>query len=100
MGGEPATLTVGDSSACKWDLTKTVTISGFKPGKDKLVFGRNAKGLTPEQLARVGFDDPAGMLYTAGIGVGRATGPRRAGQGRQPALRCLARGGQGARQAV
>ncbi len=68
MGGEPATLTVGDSSACKWDLTKTVTISGFKPGKDKLVFGKNAKGLTPEQLARVGFDDPAGMLYTAKIG--------------------------------
>jgi lysophospholipase L1-like esterase len=68
MGTEPATLTVGDSSACKWNLTKTVTISGFKPGKDKLIFGKNTMGLTPEQLARVGFDDPAGMLYTAKIG--------------------------------
>ena len=68
MGGEPAALSVGDSSACKWDLTKTVTISGFKPGKDKLSFGTNGKGLTPEQLARVGFDDPAGMLYTATLG--------------------------------
>jgi len=68
MGSEPSNLIVGDSSACKWDLTKTVTISGFKPGKDKLVFGKNAKGLSPEQLARVGFDDPVGMLYTAKIG--------------------------------
>ncbi|MCX6880491.1 MAG: SGNH/GDSL hydrolase family protein [Verrucomicrobia bacterium] len=67
MGGEPSALAIGDSSACQWDLTKTVTISGFKAGKNQLVFGKHAKGLTPEQLARVGFDDPAGMLYTANM---------------------------------
>ncbi len=67
MGGEPATLTVGDCSACKWDLTKTVTVNGFKSGKDQLVFGKNDKGLSKEQLSRVGFDNPDGQLYSAKI---------------------------------
>lgn len=68
LGDKPAALVVGDSSARPWDLTKTLTIRSYKPGKDKLVFGRNGKGLSKEQLARIGFADPAGMspgLYTA-----------------------------------
>ena len=71
MGDKPASLAVGDSSDCAWDLTKTVTVRRFKPASDKLVFGDSAKGLSPAQLARVGFLDPAGMapgLYAAKIG--------------------------------
>jgi lysophospholipase L1-like esterase len=71
MGEKPAVLVVGDSSARAWDLTKTMTIRGFKPGKDKLVFGTGEQGLSKAQLARIGFASPAGMadgLYTAKIG--------------------------------
>jgi lysophospholipase L1-like esterase len=71
MGDKPATLVVGDSSARPWDLTKTLTIHGYKPGKDKLIFGQNAGGLSAAELARVGFAAPAGMpngLYDATIG--------------------------------
>ncbi len=72
MGETPAALLVGDSSACLWDLTKTVTIRGHKPGRDKLVFGRDGKGLSAAQLARIGFADPAGLpagLYKAKMGT-------------------------------
>jgi len=71
MGASPATLAVGASSACHWDLTKTVTVRNFRPGKDQLVFGRDGGGVTKERLARIGFENPAGMgkgLYTAKIG--------------------------------
>jgi lysophospholipase L1-like esterase len=71
MGDKPASLVVGNSSGSKWDLTKTVTVRNFKPGKDKLIFGKGANGLTKEQVARVGFESPAGKpagLYTAKIG--------------------------------
>ncbi|MEI7900031.1 MAG: SGNH/GDSL hydrolase family protein, partial [bacterium] len=68
LGDKPSALIVGDCSACPWDLTKTMTIQGYKPGKDKLAFGKDAKGLRQEQFARIGFDSPAGMpagLYAA-----------------------------------
>ena len=70
IGEGAAALVVGDSSACTWDLTKTVTIRGFKPGKDRVIFGRDARGLTKDQVARIGFDNPAGLpegLYRARI---------------------------------
>ena len=78
MGDNPAALCVGDSSACSWDLTQTMTVRGFKPGKDKLVFGKDDKGLNKEQLARIGFASPAGLpegLYTAKIGAHGALAP-------------------------
>jgi lysophospholipase L1-like esterase len=71
MGDKPASLFVGDSSAIPWNLAKTLTIRGFKPGQDKFVFGKDAKGLSQPQLARIGFASPAGLpdgLYTARIG--------------------------------
>ncbi|MCY2931476.1 MAG: GDSL-type esterase/lipase family protein [Planctomycetota bacterium] len=71
MGGKPATLAVGDSSGRSWDLTKTVTVRNFRPDKDSITFGKNGKALTSGQLARIGFENPAGLargLYTAQIG--------------------------------
>ena len=68
MGDTPSSLSVGDCSGCAWDLTKTLTVFKFKPGKDHLGFGKNDHGLAQPQLARIGFDQPAGMpagLYTA-----------------------------------
>jgi lysophospholipase L1-like esterase len=68
MGDKPAMLTIGDCSACPWELTKTMTILSYKPGKDKLTFGKDGKGLSKEQIARIGFDKPAGLpagLYAA-----------------------------------
>ena len=70
MGDKPARLAVGDSSARPWKLAKTLTIRSYKCGKDKLVFGKDDKGLTRRQLARIGFASPAGLpdgLYTAKI---------------------------------
>lgn len=70
FGATPATLAIGDCRAEKWDLTKTLTVRGFKPGRDRLVFGTGEGGLAPAQLARVGFASPAGYpsgLYTATI---------------------------------
>jgi lysophospholipase L1-like esterase len=71
MGETPASLVVGESSARLWDLTKTLTIRGFKPGKDRLVFGKDPRGLGEAQLTRIGFASPSGRpdgLYTAKIG--------------------------------
>ncbi len=70
MGGEPASLSVEDCSSSPWDLTKTLTVFNFKPGKDNLVLGKGDKQLGKPQLARIGFDKPAGMaagLYTAKV---------------------------------
>ena len=55
-----------------------MTIRGYKPGKDKLVFGNDAKGLSKPQLARIGFASPVGLpdgLYTAKIGPRRQLAP-------------------------
>jgi lysophospholipase L1-like esterase len=78
MGDKPAALVVGDSSARSWDLSKTMTIRGFKPGKDKLVFGKDGQGLSKAQLARIGFASPEGLsegLYTAKIGPDGSLSP-------------------------
>ncbi len=68
-GGGAGMLTFADSSDKKWDLTKTLTIEGWGPGKTRLIFkGKTAGGLTSAQLARIGFADPAGKdagLYVA-----------------------------------
>ena len=71
LGNKPVSLIVGDSRARSWDLTKTLTIRGYKLGQDKLVFGQDDKGLSAMQLARIGFASPLGRpdgLYTAKIG--------------------------------
>lgn len=73
MGGAGARLRVGDSSGRAWDLSKTVTIRGFRPESDEVSFGGGVRGLTQGQVARIGFEDPGGMaagLYTARFGAG------------------------------
>lgn len=70
FGESPSRLIVGKSSARKWDPSKTVTISGYKPGKDFIGFGSDRGGLASAQLGRLGFDNPAGLppgLYSAKI---------------------------------
>ena len=52
----PAFLCFADSSTRAWDLTKTLTIKG----DGTVSFGHTAAGLTPEQLAIVGFQTPNG----------------------------------------
>jgi hexosaminidase len=47
-----------DSSKQAWDLTKALTIKG----EGAVRFGKSANGLTPAQLARVGFDTPQGKV--------------------------------------
>lgn len=72
MGEAPAALEVGNSSSAPWDLTKTLTVFGFKPGKDRVSFGNDKYGLCKEQLSRVGFASPAGLpagTYSARISV-------------------------------
>ncbi len=72
MGDQPAALIVGDCSSRAWKLDKTLTIFGFKPGQDSVSFGKSDKGLSPSQLARIGFASPVGLpegLYTATIGA-------------------------------
>lgn len=71
MGDKPAAFVVGDSGTRPWKLDKTLTIEGFKPGRDVFRFGTNRDGLTAAQLARIGFASPHGLpagLYTARIG--------------------------------
>ncbi|GDY22651.1 hypothetical protein LBMAG56_39980 [Verrucomicrobiota bacterium] len=87
MGETPATLLIGDSSGCPWNLTKTLTIRGFKPGRDKVIFGKDAKGLSAPQLARVGFASPTGLpegLYTAQIGADGQLAPGTVVKAAQP----------------
>jgi lysophospholipase L1-like esterase len=71
FGTKPATLVVSEGGPRSWDQTKTLTIRTFKPGRDRIVFGKNERGLSTAQLARIGFASPVGMpdgLYTAVIG--------------------------------
>ena len=41
LGARPATLVVSEGGPRAWDLTKTLTIRNFKPGRDRIVFGKN-----------------------------------------------------------
>jgi len=70
LGDGASALRFADSSAAKWDLTKTLTVRNWTAGKDKVVFGggRGGKGLSEAQLSRVGFAGPSDRapgLYTA-----------------------------------
>lgn len=78
MGQLAATLEVGDCGSCSWDFSKTLTIFGFKPGKDRVVFGHNSRGLSESQVQRIGFASPVGMpegLYSARITADGAVEP-------------------------
>lgn len=57
LGDQPVKFRVGDCRECAWDLTKTLTIRGYRPGRDVLGVG----GLTPAQLARIGFAGDDGL---------------------------------------
>jgi len=68
LGEGASRLAFADSSAAKWDLAKTLTVRNWTEGKDAVVFGKGAGGLTADQLKRIGFADPSGRrpgLYTA-----------------------------------
>lgn len=70
LSEKPSRLISGGSSGKKWDLSKTLMIFNYKPGQDFIGFGSEDAGLTPEQLARIGFDKPAGLptgIYSAKI---------------------------------
>jgi N-acetyl-beta-hexosaminidase/lysophospholipase L1-like esterase len=63
----PSVLAIGDSSSCDWNLAKVITIRNFKKS-DQLRIGNNNKGLTTQQLARIGFENPEAKpkgLYTS-----------------------------------
>ena len=68
-------LTAADSHAIPWDTTKELIINGWKGsakggGTDRIVVGNNSQSLTPQQLACIGFRNPAGQpagLYTSAI---------------------------------
>ena len=68
LGEGACRLAFADSSAAKWDLARTLTVRNWTEGKDAVIFGKGAGGLTAGQLARIGFADPSGRragLYTA-----------------------------------
>ncbi|MEN9574821.1 MAG: hypothetical protein RL514_2676 [Verrucomicrobiota bacterium] len=87
LGTNPAALLIGDSSGRPWNLAKTLTIRGFKPGRDMVAFGKAANGLSAAQLARVGFASPAGRpegLYTATMGANGQLAPGTVVKAAQP----------------
>ena len=78
LGARPATLVVSEGGPRPWDPTKTLTIRNFKPGRDRIVFGKNERGISKTQVARIGFASPVGLpdgLYTATIGADGALQP-------------------------
>lgn len=68
-------LQFADSHEVAWDGTKELVVRAWGGsrtggGSDRIVFGNGAGALTSEQLACLGFRDPAGFpegLYTAAI---------------------------------
>ena len=68
LGDGTSRLSFTDSSKSKWDLSKTLAIQNWTSDKDVVRFGQAVSGLSPNQLARVGFADPSGRpagLYSA-----------------------------------
>lgn len=68
LGDGISSLSFADSSKSEWDLSKTLTIQNWTSDKDGIRFSTTASGLTPGQLARVGFANPSGQpagLYSA-----------------------------------
>ncbi|MCF7730094.1 MAG: family 20 glycosylhydrolase [Akkermansiaceae bacterium] len=55
---QKGTISFAGSSAKEWDLTKTLTIKG----EGTVRFGTSAAGLSPAQLAIVGFATPQGLV--------------------------------------
>jgi len=56
----PSSLVVRKVGPDQLNLAKTVVIRNFKPGKDVLQFNAADGGLTPKQLAIIGFINPVG----------------------------------------
>ncbi|ADB17181.1 lipolytic protein G-D-S-L family [Pirellula staleyi DSM 6068] len=78
LGEGDSSLCFADSSAVRWDLSKTLTIEQWTTGRDKVAFGTSATGLTDQQLARIGFANPSQHppgLYSAKIGSDGAVVP-------------------------
>ena len=72
MGDAATALAVDDARSQPWDLTKTLTVRGYKLGKDSLRFGKDAGGLSAAQLARVGFAAPQGRAQRPLFGGDRS----------------------------
>ena len=69
------TLIAADSHDIPWNTAKELIINAWKGsptggGSDRIVIGKSAQALTAQQLACIGFRNPAGQpagLYTAAI---------------------------------
>ncbi len=68
-------LRAADSHSIAWDVTKELIVNRWKgkpsgAGQDQIVFGKGPDALTTQQLACIGFRNPAGLpagLYTCAI---------------------------------
>ena len=60
MSDQPSAFVVEKVAADQLDLEKSVLITNFKEGQDKLSLNAGAGGLTPEQMTVIGFINPAG----------------------------------------
>lgn len=72
LGDGESRLRFADSSKIQWDLSKTLTIQNWSDTHedDEVSFGASANGLTAQQLARIGFENPSNRkdgLYSAQI---------------------------------
>jgi hypothetical protein len=57
-----------NSSALPWDATTSFTINNWSGshlggGAHRIIFGNNAAALTPQQLAKISFSNPAGFAW-------------------------------------
>ncbi len=72
MGEEPSALVVHKVGPTQLATDKAIVIRHFKTGKDVLMWNAEAGGLTPAQLAIIGFVDPSGRdrgTYSARLGT-------------------------------
>jgi autotransporter-associated beta strand protein len=72
LGDGESKLRFADSSKVQWNLSKTLTIQNWTDTHedDEVFFGTSAAGLTSQQLARIGFENPSDRtngLYSARI---------------------------------
>lgn len=68
LGQGTSHLSFADSSKSDWDVSKTLTIQNWTADKDTVRFGETASGLSPAQLATIGFINPSERptgLYSA-----------------------------------
>ena len=71
LGETAGRLVFADSSARAWDLEKVLLVVNGGKERGTIRFGNRSNGLTPRQLQRVGFVDPAG--YAPGTYTARLT---------------------------